>query len=34
MDMGWPIEELTIVGRRILANQLRLWSQAIPATRD
>jgi len=34
MDIGWPTEELTIVGRRILANQLRSWSQAILATCD
>jgi len=34
MDIGWPTEELTIVGRHILANRLRSWSQAIPATRD
>jgi len=34
MYIGWPTEELRIMGRRILANQLRSWSQAISATRD
>jgi len=33
MDIDWPTEELTIVGRHNLANQLRSWSQVIPATR-
>jgi hypothetical protein len=31
MDIGWPTEWLTLVARRILTNQLRPCSQAIPA---
>ena len=30
MDVSWPTEQLTFVSKRILANQLRHWSQAIP----